>query len=130
MVKKGFTMSNSIEHIVPEYITNIVGVDSGDTENNAWFKISGISGTGISVNYPSFSPDGEQLRYDHKDYWQFKKKVLVQTIRLNIKGNAVSAERWVKDHFFILGICDSVFSKTSSTLDINPCKKLVKIEND
>ena len=122
-------MSNSIEHKIPEYINNIIGTESGDPEHGTWFKISDVSGTGETENYPSITPDGQRLSYDHPDYWINKKTVIVQTIRIKIIGNAVSAESWIRDNFELYGINDKLLAISSDCIDIYPAEDLIKIIN-
>lgn len=91
-------MSNSIEHIIPEHIVELVGLESGEPDDNTWFRVNGILGTGEDEYYPSIK-GGVQLKYDDPEYWVYKTKKKRWCIRLSVTGNSVAAEGHLRDHF-------------------------------
>lgn len=120
-------MSNSIEHVIPEYVQELVGMEGGDPDQNTWFRISDIAGTGESEHHPSITPEGEQLRYDHPDYWKHKTTVLRTTIRLSVKGSAVSAESFIRERSETFGYDWKCLAISPRYVDLYPSQTLEKI---
>ena len=86
-------MANSIEHKIPARINNLIYIQGPD------YKILQVVGTGVTDYYPSINKNGNHMSlndYSFEEMLAAKIHKQRLTVRLLVKGNAVSAEIYIK----------------------------------